>query len=71
MKTIIRFTTKQGFTARPDVSLRTENLVNAQCLAKTILSTNYYDSYTYSIEFKKNIFHYSAQSHKSIGVNKA
>ena len=70
-KSIIRFTTKMGMTARPNASIRTENLIGAITLAKTILSTNDYDSYTYSIKHKGTIYHYTAQYHTYLGNNKA
>lgn len=71
MKTaIIRFTTKMGMTARPDAKIKCDNTISAITLAKTILSTNHHDAYTYSIEHGGFIRHYSAEYHKFIGINK-
>jgi len=68
---IIRFTTKMGMTARPDAILKTENLIGAVCLAKTILSTDNREVYTYSIEHKGRVHHYGADYHNKIGSNPA
>lgn len=66
MKKIIKLS-----PARPDAKIKCENTISAITLAKTILSTNHHDAYTYSIEHGGFIRHYSAEYHKFIGINKA
>ena len=64
-KAIIRFTTKQGFTARPDLKLSGgwDYLRN---VAREALAINHADAYTYSIEKDGHVQHYSADSHQRI-----
>lgn len=65
MKAIIRFTTKQGFTARPDIRVA-GSLEFCRKVAKDALAIHHADAYTYSIQIGKSVRHFSADYHHEI-----
>ncbi len=66
-KSIIRFTTKQGYTARPDIRLA-GGLDYLERVARETLRINHADAYTFGIEHGGSIRHYSADSGKRLNI---
>jgi hypothetical protein len=65
MKNTIRFTTKQGNTARPDITVHGGEDY-AQRVAKETLAIHAVDTYTYTIERGGKSRHYFATNHKPL-----
>jgi hypothetical protein len=64
-KPIIRFTTKQGYTARPDIRAA-GGWDFLQRVAREALAIHHADAYTYSIEKDGRVRHFSADHHHEI-----
>lgn len=64
-KSIIRFTTKMGMTARADIKAHG----TFQELKQIAFDADKGDSYTYSIEHEKMVYHFSATSNKIFDQN--